>query len=197
MFKITKDFTDIHYGHRVWTQVLREKLCASGDTMCACRHLHGHSGSASLTVVAPQLNPQGMVCDFKELGFMKDFLNTYFDHRFVIDINDPAFESITGVSWDAEVFTPVEINGLLVGHEFNIDAVAARTKGDLLSAEREVLSGFFIVTFIPTSEQIVKYIYDIAHHVLSPYGIEVLCAKWKETEKSQAVFFNPKLNDVL
>ena len=188
MFKITKDFTDIHYGHRVWTQKLRENLCASGDTQCACRHLHGHSGSASLTVQAPDLNPQGMVCDFKELGFMKDFLNTYFDHRFVLDVNDPAFLRITGLDklMYAKYAVPVVLNDKLLGYE--IDPVV-KTLLSLDESEFEVLSGFFFVDFIPTSENIASYLYEYAKHVLSPYNIQVLCLKWKETEKSKAVYF--------
>lgn len=184
MYRITKDFTDIHYGHRVWTQKLRESLCAAGDTACACRHLHGHSGAASITVEAGELNDQGMVCDFKELGFMKDFLNTYFDHRFVVDINDPAFATITGI--DPEMFdaisSPVVVHGVLLGHEFNMNCI------DALSPQREVMEGFFVVNFIPTSESIVKYLYDFATAVLEPYGIRVVEAKWKETEKSEAVY---------
>ena len=190
MFKITKDFTDIHYGHRVWTQKLRSELCASGDTQCACRHLHGHSGSASLTVVSKDLNPQGMVCDFKELGFMKDFLNEYFDHRFILDINDPMFSKLTLIPTNdmsnTQYFHEVIVKGVSVGWEVSSNVLDELVDDDL--PQREVLEGFFFVDFIPTSERIVEYLFKMADAILSPYEIYVFSAKWKETEKSEAVY---------
>jgi 6-pyruvoyl-tetrahydropterin synthase len=183
-FVISKVFKDLHYGHRVWTQKLNNELCAHGDTQCACRHLHGHSGAATLTVESNSLNKNGMVCDFKELGFMKDFLNKYFDHRFVLDINDPAFQRIVGRNFSIAEMNPVFMSNQVVGYEFSQSTLDSIED----DAELEVAEGFFFVTFVPTSENIVMYLYDIANYVLSPYGISVKECRWNETEKSEAVY---------
>lgn len=55
-----------------------------------CRHLHGHSVKAAVTVTAVNLNDQGMVCDFSELkavvaGFVKERL----DHTLLLHEADP------------------------------------------------------------------------------------------------------------
>ena len=55
MYTITKDVY-FCYGHRL--------MAHPGK----CRHLHGHSVKAAITVAAPALNEQGMVCDFADIS---------------------------------------------------------------------------------------------------------------------------------
>ena len=81
---IDKTF-EFAYGHRVWTQQLNGEYAA--DLKCACRHLHGHEGKMQVYLKSPsgQLDPTGMVTDFRHLEWLKKWINTYIDHQFVID----------------------------------------------------------------------------------------------------------------
>ena len=90
MHQIDKTFT-FEYGHRVHSQVLDSKY--SIDTACACRRAHGHSGKIKIGLEASEL-VRGMVTDFKHLNIIKKIVDDYFDHKFIIDINDPLFENM-------------------------------------------------------------------------------------------------------
>ena len=55
MWIISKDF-NLCYGHRVWTQLLKESHCAKGDSSCKCKHLHGHEGKVTISLKSKSLN---------------------------------------------------------------------------------------------------------------------------------------------
>ena len=93
---IDKEF-HFEMGHRVWAQKL-DRPDLSIETECACKHLHGHSYSIKVFLGADTLDQSAMVTDFKNLNFMKEFVDGVLDHKFMIDINDPNFEIITSVS---------------------------------------------------------------------------------------------------
>ena len=82
------------YGHRVHTQTLNGEYAA--DLKCACRHLHGHEGKMQVFLTAPKLDNTGMVTDFRHLEWLKKWINTYIDHQFIIDKNDPLYTKIVG-----------------------------------------------------------------------------------------------------
>jgi len=84
------------YGHRVWTQKLNGEYAA--DLKCACRHLHGHEGKLQVFLESPtgQLDPTGMVTDFRHTEWLKKWINENIDHQFVIDHHDPLFNQIVG-----------------------------------------------------------------------------------------------------
>ncbi len=66
------------YGHRL--------LNHAGK----CRHLHGHSVKAAVTVVASQLDERGMVCDFAELKqVVAGFVREQLDHTLILHEADP------------------------------------------------------------------------------------------------------------
>lgn len=77
MYSITKEVY-FCYGHRLMNHPGK------------CRHLHGHSVKAAITVRAAQLDAQGMVCDFAEI---RDCVETYIDglldHNFLLHRDDP------------------------------------------------------------------------------------------------------------
>lgn len=55
-----------------------------------CRHLHGHSVKASITVAAPDLNEQGMVCDFADISaVVTHFIDAELDHNLLLHRDDP------------------------------------------------------------------------------------------------------------
>jgi 6-pyruvoyltetrahydropterin/6-carboxytetrahydropterin synthase len=77
MFIITKEVY-FCYGHRLMNHAGK------------CRHLHGHSVKAAISVKQPQLNENGMVCDFSELrACVETYINETLDHNFLVHKNDP------------------------------------------------------------------------------------------------------------
>ena len=77
MFSITKE---VHfcYGHRLMNHAGK------------CRHLHGHSATAAITIEAETLNEQAMVCDFSEIKKVAaDFIHQKFDHNMLLHKDDP------------------------------------------------------------------------------------------------------------
>lgn len=197
MWNISKDFF-LEYGHRVWSQELTHSLCSRDDTKCACRHLHGHSGKVTIHLEGAELE-RGMVTDFKHLGFMKDFIDDYLDHKMIIDKNDPAFMEITG--GNIMITTLGKTLILQSGERIPMIAVAManRTFGyvlDLKNSEdtltnyqMELLEGFFIVDFLPTSEALAKFIADVAGSKINGIpGVRVESVVWNETPKSHAQY---------
>ncbi|AAU91432.1 6-pyruvoyl trahydropterin synthase family protein [Methylococcus capsulatus] len=77
MYSVTKEIF-FCYGHRL--------MHHSGK----CRHLHGHSVRAAITVSASDLNFQGMVCDFADISAAaRDFIDTHLDHNLLLHRDDP------------------------------------------------------------------------------------------------------------
>jgi 6-pyruvoyltetrahydropterin/6-carboxytetrahydropterin synthase len=55
-----------------------------------CRHLHGHSVKASISIQEEQLNQQGMVCDFADIrDCVEAFIDEHLDHNFLLHKEDP------------------------------------------------------------------------------------------------------------
>jgi 6-pyruvoyltetrahydropterin/6-carboxytetrahydropterin synthase len=77
MYSITKEVY-FCYGHRL--------MAHAGK----CRHLHGHSVKASITVAAQELDRQGMVCDFADISATAaDFIDRELDHNLLLHRDDP------------------------------------------------------------------------------------------------------------
>ncbi|WP_020565519.1 6-pyruvoyl trahydropterin synthase family protein [Methylosarcina fibrata] len=77
MFTITKEVY-FCYGHRLMKH--------SGK----CRHLHGHSVKASISIQQPQLNDQDMVCDFAEIrDCVEAYIDRHLDHNLLLHKDDP------------------------------------------------------------------------------------------------------------
>ena len=77
MFTITKEVY-FCYGHRLMNHAGK------------CRHLHGHSVKAAVTLQREQLDEQGMVCDFADLkACVEAFVDEHLDHNFLIHKDDP------------------------------------------------------------------------------------------------------------
>lgn len=77
MYIITKEVY-FCYGHRLMKHPGK------------CRHLHGHSVRAAITVAADALNDQGMVCDFSDIGAdAAGFIETELDHNLLLHRDDP------------------------------------------------------------------------------------------------------------
>lgn len=77
MYTITKDVY-FCYGHRLMKHAGK------------CRHLHGHSVKAAITVAAPVLNDQGMVCDFADISQVAHrYIDAELDHNLLLHRDDP------------------------------------------------------------------------------------------------------------
>ena len=189
---IDKQF-DFCFGHRVWSQDLNTKY--SLDGCLACRHLHGHQGKVKLFLGANELQ-KGMVTDFKHTNIFKKWLDDIMDHKFIIDMNDPLFNSMCnelvfeGCMDDAMSHTIHDQNyNFWRFTERYVDEVLASFDFQHLStAEKQAIhekyEGLIIVDFVPTSENLCKWWYEVANKMLNGLGIDVVAVEYWETPKS-------------
>lgn len=83
MYSITKDIY-FCYGHRLMGHPGK------------CKHLHGHSVKAAITIEAETLDDQGMVCDFSEVTkAAQKFIDQTLDHNLLLHRNDPLVQALT------------------------------------------------------------------------------------------------------
>ncbi len=83
MFTITKEVY-FCYGHRLMNHAGK------------CRHLHGHSVKAAISVEQPDLNGQSMVCDFSDIKeCVEAYINQQLDHNFLLHKDDPLVAVLT------------------------------------------------------------------------------------------------------
>lgn len=191
MYKIAKQF-DFCYGHRVWSQSLNAEF--SVDNCLKCRHLHGHQGTINIFLEAEELR-EGMVTDFKHLNWFKVWLDDYLDHKFIMDLNDPVLSNLYDWLFDA-IFTPnentrFELNmNRLVPHKEGCWTVHPDVYQNFAPAMIEIVEGLIFVDFVPTSENLSKWIFDIVQEKMKPLGVKVAQVQFYETPKSQSNYFN-------
>jgi 6-pyruvoyltetrahydropterin/6-carboxytetrahydropterin synthase len=198
---IDKQF-DFCYGHRVWSQLLNADYCETGDACAKCRHLHGHQGEIHVFVEGSELE-RGMVTDFKHLGWFKNFIDDHLDHKFIIDLNDPWFVNIVNAR---PVFSEGELVALHATQPFNtfdgqeLKAIPVMVPGtnllagyeldvsDLQGPEQEFFEGFFLVNYLPTSENLAKWMYECIDAKMSLINVKVTKVTLNETPKSRAEY---------
>ena len=176
-WKISKTIDGLEYGHRVWTQKLNADF--ADDLQCACRRLHGHSGEFVVYMSGDTLI-NSMVTDFRHLEFAKRIFGQILDHRFVIDQNDPYFDQMIkpGTKF-IDLNLPVTNQpSYFLGKEVDLSTFT------LGSPEYEVYEGFTIVDFVPTSENLSKWVADAIQYKMNSIGVRVTQVDWKETKKS-------------
>lgn len=186
MYKIGKEFS-FCYGHRVHNQQLNSEL--SLDSCLACRHQHGHQGTINVYLEAKELS-NGMVTDFKHLNWFKKWLDDVLDHKMILDINDPALST----------FYPIFQRFGFPNHSETVDYLCEiHDEGHLnlwadhylhLSQfEQEIYEGLVLVPFVPTSENLSKWLFDIVQkkmgHICKVHSVQFL-----ETPKSQSNYFS-------
>ena len=167
------------YGHRVHTQTLNGEYAA--DLKCACRHLHGHEGKMQVFLTAPGLDKTGMVTDFRHLEWLKKWINTYIDHQFIIDKNDPLYNKIIGERGLVSVLVPD--TNYVAGYHLDLTGLEENTP------EYEYFEGFMVVDFVPTSEKLSAWMAEIVEAKMSKLGVTVQRIEWWETPKSRSVFY--------
>lgn len=172
-WEIDKEF-HFEMGHRVWAQKL-EHADLSITTDCACKHLHGHSYSIKVFLGSDSLDQSEMVTDFKNLNFMKQFVDDVLDHKFMIDVNDPNFKLITGQDWE---------NNPTTDHPFaNFINLGSYNWVGLSDDEKLHLNSFVLVEFVPTSENICRYLFEYAQSRIGDVATVTAVELW-ETKKS-------------
>lgn len=188
MYKIGKEF-DFCYGHRVWSQELIEGY--SEDMCLACRHLHGHQGK--IIVYLEKIDggdlERGMVTDFKHLGWFKKWVDNNLDHKFIMDINDPLRDKLFPITQfnkgDNEKFDKLfEVN-----IENNFYTLWRDVYSNLSKPEIEIYEGLIFVEFIPTSENISKWLCDVVNNKMNKIGIKCTQIQFFETPKSQSNYY--------
>lgn len=175
---------DFCYGHRVWSQELIEGYAT--DTCLACRHLHGHQGTVIVYLGGETLE-NGMITDFKHLGWFKQFIDEVLDHKFIMDRNDPLFKHEVPVLYaeDDGHFWGEWLQKFPEGY-YRIDPEAYI---DLEPALQEKYEGMVFVDFVPTSENLAKWLYGIVQKKMSKIGVNVSRVQLFETPKSQANYY--------
>jgi 6-pyruvoyltetrahydropterin/6-carboxytetrahydropterin synthase len=124
-----------------------------------CRFLHGHEGKVVVFLRSEQLQG-GMVTDFNHLNWLKQFIDENIDHKFIIDQHDPAYKYMVNIL------------------NFENDEQLAK----------EYTESFYIVDFIPTSENLARWMFDLIQEKMQPLGIVVSGIEWWETSKSKSTY---------
>jgi 6-pyruvoyltetrahydropterin/6-carboxytetrahydropterin synthase len=171
------------YGHRVWTQKLNEKF--SRDGTCICKHLHGHRGKVQIFLESNNKDAVyklGMVTDFRHLDWAKKFFDDNIDHRFIIDRNDPLYDTMIGNRKLIDVC--VAGTDYVAGWKLDVSDLVEDTP------QREYFSGFFVVDFVPTSERLAEWTYKLVQHRMDELGVKVSKINWWETPKSRSAYIN-------
>lgn len=168
------------YGHRVHTQKLNGEYAA--DLKCACRHLHGHEGKMQVFLKSPSgtLDQTGMVTDFRHLEWLKKWINEYIDHQFMLDANDPLYSQLIGARKLIPVYIPETTK--YAGSILDLSDLEPNTP------EYEYYEGFFIVNFVPTSENLSSWMAELVEAKMFRLNVTVDRIDWWETPKSRSTF---------
>lgn len=82
MFRVTREF-HFCYGHRL--------LNYDGK----CRNLHGHNGTAVVTLAGPKLDALGMVMDFSQMKkVLQNWIDETIDHKMLLHRDDPVLKHL-------------------------------------------------------------------------------------------------------
>ncbi len=174
-WKISKEF-DFCYGHRVWLQTLNTEF--SLDPCLKCRHLHGHQGKILVYLEANELK-DGMVTDFKHLNWFKVFIDDVLDHKFILDINDPLFDTLIPNVKKEELVKFPEGHSIINLTKFKDDETHMI----------ELYEGYVIVDFVPTSENLSAWFLKIVQKKMDKLGVKVSHIEFLETPKSKSTFY--------
>lgn len=190
---ISKKF-DFCYGHRVWSQQLDPNFAE--DTCLKCRHLHGHQGEIEVELsplrsdATPLVN--GMITDFKHLGWFKKWVDNVLDHKFIMDKNDPLFQEMFEKEIPYLQDEPYSVAHM--GIDFRIRYFVLETINldkmnkdgmNISDARKEMLEGMIFVNFVPTSENLARNIALLVNAKMKPLDVRCSGLKFNETPKSQ------------
>ena len=120
MFQVTREI-NFCYGHRL--------LNYDGK----CRYLHGHNGTAIITIESERLDDRGMVLDFSDIKrVVKGWIDRELDHKMILRQDDPLVKPLRELGepmYLLESNPTVERIARLIfdkGREHGIDIVTVR-----------------------------------------------------------------------
>jgi 6-pyruvoyltetrahydropterin/6-carboxytetrahydropterin synthase len=198
MYEISKEF-EFDYGHRVWTQDLNKDFSLTSTN--ACRHLHGHRGKIVVSLKGGNLGEDGMLTDFNNLNIFKKWVNDYLDHKFLFHLQDPLFKAelemlknLLGI-FDSSVYDYLESKGegYYVINQTILEMIKSKAEEDsFYLCLLDKWKGLTILDFVPTSENLSKWVFDIVTEMLKPLlkdsEVKVSKIDFYETPKSKSTF---------
>jgi 6-pyruvoyltetrahydropterin/6-carboxytetrahydropterin synthase len=181
---IDKVVGEFDYGHNVWTQELDEEL--SCGSQCKCKWRHGHRGKVVAYLEANELSgsSKNMVVDFNDMKIMTKFIDSTLDHKYLIDINDPANFDTFSHFWVDGSFKQVLVK-MPEGH-YLIDPIFWKDLDPILQTKYE---SYVILDFVPTSENLSKWMFEVMSMKIDSTGVKVHKIEWYETPKSRATYY--------
>lgn len=199
-WQICKEF-GADYGHRVHNQRLNKEYSMDDD--CVCKHLHGHRLKLVVYLEASELDG-GFVTDFKHLNWVKNFIDGVIDHKFILDLNDPWFVNIINAKpiYDNDgklthLTSTLPLN-TKCGHTVKVNTVYvpgtehfagyAVDASDMSGPEKEFFEGFFLVPFVPSSENLSKWVFECVDSKMSQINVKTTRIDWWETPKSKSTY---------
>jgi len=122
-----------------------------------------------------------MVTDFCNLGWLKKFIDDTIDHKFIFGMDDPFFSRLLLENTLVSVYVPD--TDFKIGSVFDLSKYKNKE-----SADYEIAEGYFIVDFVPTSENLSKWMYDLVQAKMDRIDVNVSKVIWWETPKSQSTY---------
>lgn len=174
---ISKQF-DFCYGHRVHSQVLDKDL--SCNSACKCRHLHGHQGTIIVHLEGNELDKRGMFIDFNELNWFKKWVDDTLDHKMILDESDPALGLHFPLVGD--------LNTSFIHSSEGFRMVDPNYISHLASHVKEIYEGLVLVPFVPTSENLSKWLWQVVNSKIG-HLCKVSRIQFFETPKSQSNYY--------
>lgn len=104
------------------------------------------------------------------------------DHRFIIDENDPLF------LLDSAIINDYIDHGFYRTVDLSTLSIPETLPDEIKLSVVEKYDSFVIVDFIPTSENICKWLYDIANEMLDALNVYVSKVEFQETPKSHCSY---------
>lgn len=123
-----------------------------------------------------------MVTDLRHTEWLKRFIDTYIDHQFIFYKDDPLYNQFVGADTPLSPIT-------VPGHDYTVGYSVDLAKTTANGAEYEFLEGLLVVDFVPTSENLSKWLADFVDVKMSPLGVQVSHVEWHETPKSCATYY--------
>jgi 6-pyruvoyltetrahydropterin/6-carboxytetrahydropterin synthase len=217
MFEISK-VIEFSAAHSVYSQKLNPKWAK--NTYPKCRRLPGHGHNYKLIVYlkSEKLDEARMVTDFGHLGWLKEFIDTCFDHKTIFGMDDPSllfFLEKLGLIKDGKFSLPningetpslkaiavnkdyklqtfefkeIEVSSLKEFHYLTFDNFKVNSTSKDADFYQRFLDGIALFNGSPTSENFARFFYYFVSKNVEPLGVECSKVSIFETEKSCATY---------
>jgi 6-pyruvoyltetrahydropterin/6-carboxytetrahydropterin synthase len=182
---IDKVVGEFDYGHNVWAQELDPEL--SCNSTCKCKWRHGHRGKVVAHLAADDLEraSSSMVIDFNDMKIMTRFIDSTLDHKYLVDVEDPAnFDTFSHFFVDG-VFR----DDVLVKKEEGHYIIDPKQYDHLPEILRIKYESYVLLDFCPTSENLSKWMFEVMSLKMASTGVRVHKIEWYETPKSRATYY--------